>query len=199
LIMWAAGQLADQTNSALETRDWLVPAISGAAGVLGALGAQAVGKRAQINVEQLRGSREFLLAERREWHAQEAEKRAARGIAAALTIGLEYKKVALEGWDTAGIWWPDGLRMEVELGRTEQVALAAWVGDPAWGVIVAPIESLKEIDKTRAEAAANGEAYTRGRFQPTMSAIELAVGALRSEIDSRLQSVPAPTAQGQGG
>jgi hypothetical protein len=196
-VLWAVGAASQQVSSSLATRDWLVPAISGAAGVIGALGAQTLGRRAQLSVEKLRGKREESLAIRREGHELEAEKRLARGIAAALMKALEYQKSALDAADTSGQWWNDERKMELDLPRSEQVALASWIGDPAWGVIVAPFLMLTDVDASRALAKATGGQYKVGQFQPTKDAIDIAVGVLRLQISGTLRA-SVTTADGTG-
>lgn|GEM_PF-4181318 len=175
--------LAAQVSEGLETRDWVVPAISGAAGVIGALGGQALSRRAQIGVEGIRGEREI-----------EAEKRLARGIAAALMKSLEYQRSVLGSAERDTRWWPLERKMALDLPRQEQIALASWIGDPAWGIIVAPFMMLGELDAWRAWAASNGAPYEAGRFRGIEDAIDLAVGVLKEQIAGALSPAqPLPT------
>ena len=125
----------------------------------------------------------------------EAEKRVARGIAAALMQELEHKKSALNRSEMSQAWWPVEYEMEIELPRADQVALASWIGDPAWGVIVAPFFFLADVDKERAIAAKANHTYQVGKFIPTIRAIDIAIGALREEIDNVL--APNHTAPGE--
>lgn len=149
-----------------------------------------MGRGTQTAVEKERGEREFALAKRREWHELEAEKRAARGIAAALKTDLQYKRVALDAADTSGVWWPHGTEMEIELPREEQLAIAAWIGDPAWGVIIAPFLMLANADLAREQALSAGTPYVPGSFDSTKASIDMAVGALTNEIDVTLRAMP---------
>jgi hypothetical protein len=190
---------ASQASDGLQTRDWLVPAISGAAGVVGALGAQALGRNTLLGVEKLRGNRESRLAEKGRLHDLEGEKRVARGIAAALMKSLEYQRSALEDADRRGQWWSAERTMALHLPRDEQITLASWIGDPVWGIIVAPFMMLTELDAWRAWATETNSAYAVGQFQGTKDAMDLAIGVLKEQIVGVLSPSQPPLPAAEGG
>jgi hypothetical protein len=163
------------------TSDWLVPAISGAAGILGALGAQALGRNTQLRVESERSHSAMAVAARGESHEIEGEKRVARGIAAALAHSLEQARLTLDVAQRRKAWWPKHRKLEVEFPRDEQIRLASWIGEPGWGVVIAPLRLLEDADASRA-ATSRVDRPRQGDFQPTIDAIDFAVGVLRQEL-----------------
>jgi hypothetical protein len=180
-----------QHSSGLQWRDVVVPLATFIGGLLGVVIGARLSRATLFRVEKDRAAREQELESAREERELAAGRREARGVARALAVQFDTRRLMLTTSRDRREWWPTQLPMAVELRAEDQHLLATWMSDQSWETIALTIHVLFAEYARRSSVGIPPEPDPDS-LQGSIDSVDRALGVLERELE-RLRS---PTAGG---
>jgi len=177
-------------NHGLGLRDFVVPLLTLAGGLIGILIGGAINQRTLESVETRRDSRESSREAERARTELLADRRRAFGAARVLERELSHRALLIERLTGTFADLDPGERFTIDLHSDNTALLAAWLTDATWAHLSEAVSYLQHMEWDRPttiafEPLSSGAGSTHADAH---SAVMAAITALENEIEHRLSS-----------
>ncbi len=186
-------------DSGLAWSDLITPGLTFVGALMGVLIGGLITRRNLFDVEDRRASKERDMQQWRRDREDESQRRQTRGIARALKVEVEERRILLALSIDNRMWWPPGRVAAFTVTVEERTLLAVWFGDRSWELLAVAFHQLAALDHEYPPVSKDTFLYENmlgadpAKFEPALEAVQDAVSILDLEV-ARLGESNAATA-----